>query len=73
MVTILDIFDKNPYSRIPNSTYKTMDNIRKEIALQVAKLERFKREENKLMIKCKKITEYVNELFYSNFHIVKLI
>jgi len=32
-VSILDIFDKNPYSRISNSSYKMMDGIRKEVAL----------------------------------------
>lgn len=33
MVSILDIFDKNPYCRIYNSQYKTFENIRKEVAL----------------------------------------
>ncbi len=38
--------------------------IRKEVAQQVAKLDRFKKEEVKLMTKCKKITEFISEMFY---------
>ncbi len=30
-ISILDLFDLNPASRIPNTTYQTLDNIRKEI------------------------------------------
>lgn len=44
-----------------------MDPIRKEVALQVAKLERFKKEEGKLATKCKKITDFINEYFYAGF------
>ena len=67
LVSILDIFDKNPYSRILNSSYKNMDIVRREVALQVSKLDRFKKEEGKLMTKCKKITDFINETFYNVF------
>jgi hypothetical protein len=41
VITILDLFNRNPFSRVANSQYKTMDAIRKEIVQQVGKLERF--------------------------------
>ena len=34
MISILDIYEKNPYSRIPNSNLKNIQNIRKETAIQ---------------------------------------
>ena len=48
LISILDIFDKNPYTRIPSSQFKTIDNLRKDVAFQVSKLERFRKEDNKL-------------------------
>jgi hypothetical protein len=44
----LDIFEKNPYSRILSSSFKTMPNLRKEVALQIVKLDRFRKEDGKL-------------------------
>lgn len=29
MVSILDVFDKNPYNRVYNSKYKSMDMLRR--------------------------------------------
>ena len=46
LVSILDIFEKNPYSRIPNTPYKSIDNIRKEIAMATTKIDRFRKEGN---------------------------
>lgn len=31
VISILDIFEKNPYNRIENSPYKSLDGIRKDI------------------------------------------
>ena len=31
LISILDLFNKNPYSRIPNSNYGDIENIRKEV------------------------------------------
>ncbi|KRX01295.1 hypothetical protein PPERSA_11742 [Pseudocohnilembus persalinus] len=67
LITILDMHQKNPYSRIPNSQYKDIDKIRKEIACQAAKLERFQKKEQKLSLKCKKISTYIHDQHYINF------
>jgi hypothetical protein len=32
LVSILDVVEKNPYSRIPNSEHKTLEAIRKSLA-----------------------------------------
>jgi hypothetical protein len=32
LVSILDVFDKNPYNRVYNSKYKTMDMLRRMTA-----------------------------------------
>jgi hypothetical protein len=32
MVSILDVFDKNPYNRVYNSKYKSMDMLRRMTA-----------------------------------------
>ena len=41
LITILDLFNKNPFSRIPNSAFKHIDAVRKDVADQVAKTDRF--------------------------------
>jgi hypothetical protein len=38
LVTILEVFGRNPFSRIGNSQYKNIDAVRKEIMQQVGKL-----------------------------------
>jgi hypothetical protein len=42
LVSILDIFEKNPYSRIPNTPYKTIESVRKETAFECARIDRFR-------------------------------
>ena len=44
LISILDVFEKNPYSRIPNTIYKNNEDIRKEIGKNLSKLERFRRD-----------------------------
>ncbi len=44
MISILDIFQKNPYTRVPNSNYKTMDQMRKQIGWECARTDRFRRD-----------------------------
>ena len=43
LVSILDLFEWNPISRIPHTEYKNLKNIRKEIASRVIRSERFKK------------------------------
>jgi hypothetical protein len=35
MVSILDVFDKNPYNRVYNSKYKSMDMLRRMTAFEI--------------------------------------
>ncbi len=32
LVSLLDVFDRNPYTRVFNSEYKTLDNLRKVLS-----------------------------------------
>lgn len=66
MVSILDIFSKNPCSRIPNTQYQTLENVRREIALRISKYNRFKKEVG-IRKKCNKIEDLVKEVFYDDF------
>ncbi|EAR85016.2 zinc carboxypeptidase family protein (macronuclear) [Tetrahymena thermophila SB210] len=66
LVTILDIFEKNPYSRIPNSSYKTIDNIRRSIGWDCARIERF-RKDPLAYKKARKFNEFIQEAFFSEF------
>ena len=67
MVSILDLFDKNPYSRIYNSSYKCMENLRREIGWETARTERFRREPGS-HARARKFSEFMNEYsFYSVF------
>ena len=43
LVSILDLFEWNPVSRIPHTEYKNIKSIRKEIAGEVIRSERFKK------------------------------
>ena len=56
LVSILDIFNKNPYSRISEQQMQLM---RREIAQNLAKMERFRKEEPKLFLKTKKVSEII--------------
>jgi hypothetical protein len=51
LITILDLFNRNPFSRVSNSQYKTIDAIRKEVMQQVGRLERFQGLEKTLIYK----------------------
>jgi cytosolic carboxypeptidase protein 5 len=42
VVSILDIFGKNPISRIPFTKYANINKIRQEVVYEVAKIERFR-------------------------------
>jgi hypothetical protein len=35
LVSILDVFDKNPYSRVYNSRYKSLDVLRRVTAFEI--------------------------------------
>jgi len=66
LVSILDIFEKNPCSRIPNTSYGTLDNIRTELASKTSKITRFRRDTT-VSRKCKRINELAKEVFYDDF------
>ncbi|KAL4490339.1 hypothetical protein ABPG72_004378 [Tetrahymena utriculariae] len=66
LVTILDIFEKNPYSRIPNSSYKNIDNIRRSIGWDCARIERFRKDPLSYK-KTRKFNEFIQEAFFSEF------
>lgn len=62
----MDIFDKNPYSRIQSSSWKSIENIRREIALKITHLDRFRREPNTFK-KFKNIQNLLQEEFFLYF------
>lgn len=70
-VTVLDIFDINPYSRLPNTQHKTLEGIRRETALQLSRNERFRKEDAKCQTKIKRINESIFESYYKQFKVVR--
>lgn len=71
-VTVLDIFDINPYSRLPNTQHKTLEGIRRETALQLSRNERFRKEDAKCQTKIKRINESIFESYYKQFKVRKV-
>jgi cytosolic carboxypeptidase protein 5 len=63
LVSILDIFEKNPYSRIPNTQQRSLDQIRKEVAQECARYDRF-RADPVAFKKIRVISEYIHENFF---------
>lgn len=67
MVTILDVFEKNPYSKVGQPpAFKTMENIRRETAFEVARNEKFRIEANS-MKKARAFNKTIQELFINEF------
>jgi len=66
MISILDIFEKNPYSRIPNTSYKNIGNLRKEVGIETSRTDRFRREPYS-MTKAKKFNEWIHEKYTNDF------
>ena len=42
MVSILDIFEKNPYSRIPHTNFKDISILRKKTGAEISHIDRFR-------------------------------
>jgi hypothetical protein len=64
LVSILDVVEKNPYSRIPNSEHKTLEALRRSLATELLQEEeRFKMLDLKAYQKTKSITRYIQEAF----------
>ena len=66
LVSILDIFEKNPCTRVGMIAGETLENFRKEIASKVIKIRRFWKEAH-VKRKCRTINETVKEIFYDEF------
>lgn len=66
LVSILDVFEKNPYSRIPNTQYKIIDVIRREIAWECAREDRF-RSDPYVYKKTRKYSEYIYDILFQKF------
>jgi hypothetical protein len=66
LVSILDIFEKNPCSRIGNTQFGNIETLRRELAKETSKINRFKRDIT-VGRKCKKINELAKEIFYDEF------
>ena len=66
LVSILDIFEKNPCTRLLNTQYTNLSALRKEIAGFLSRYTRFKRDAN-ISKKYRKIEESVKEIFYDYF------
>ena len=62
-ISILDVWNKNPYTRITNANEQ-----RKEIAEKQAKLDRFRKEQAGIKTKQKKIVELIETHCYDEWH-----
>lgn len=63
MITVLDIWNKNPYTRLDD-----LNAHRKEIAQRQAKLDRFRKQQAGIKTKQKRIVELIEEQFYGDWH-----
>jgi hypothetical protein len=69
LVSILDVFDKNPFSRVYTSSYKSMDMLRRITAFEVFhKDERFRMFEKYVYGKVRNINELIKEILKSKLH-----
>ena len=66
MVSILDIFEKNPVSRIPFTKYENINKIRSEVVYEVAKDDRYRSNGN-ILQKIEDLDNMVNKHFYKKF------
>jgi hypothetical protein len=73
LVSILDVFDKNPYNRIYNSHYKSMDMLRRLTAFEIFhNTERFRMFERFVYGKVKNINELIKEVLNEKLHYKQL-
>ena len=65
LVTVLDLFHLNPYTRISKSQYKSISNIRKAMATEVYNLnERFRLIDPNCPKKIRQMTNIIEENYY---------
>ena len=63
LVSILDVFDKNPYSRVNNSRYKSMEMLRRITAFEIFhSAERFRMFERSVFGKVKNINSLIQDI-----------
>lgn len=73
MVSILDVFDKNPYNRVYNSKYKSLDMLRRLTAFEIFhEAERFRMFERFVFGKVKNINELIRDVLNTKLHYKKL-
>lgn len=66
MVSLLDVFGRNPYSRVYNSRYKSMDMLRRVTAYEIFhSAERFRMFERSIFGKVKNINSLLQDTLYS--------
>lgn len=63
LISILDIFGKNPISRIPHTKYENLAAIRTSIASHITKYERFGKITN-IKTQIANINSYIDQVFY---------
>jgi len=66
VVSILDIFEKNPVSRIPFTKYENINKIRSEVVYEIAKYDRFGRNGN-ILQKIEDLHSMVDKHFNKKF------
>ena len=73
LVSILDVFDKNPYSRVYNSRYKSLDVLRRVTAFEIFhSAERFRMFERFIFGKVKNINVLIQEIMNNKIHYKQL-
>ncbi|KAL4471783.1 hypothetical protein ABPG72_008801 [Tetrahymena utriculariae] len=72
LISLLDVYEKNPYSRIANTSYSNIENIRKETAAEVARSDRIRQEDAQSYSKAKNIINLINESFFSKIEQMRI-
>ena len=65
LITILDLFHLNPYTRTNTSEYRSIGNIRKAVGVRVNNLaERFRMIDSNINKKMRELTKLLSENYY---------
>lgn len=68
LISLLDVFDKNPYSRIYNSEYKSLENLRKTLSIQIYQSsERFRIMDPNCLKKLRQTNDLIKDYYNDRF------
>jgi hypothetical protein len=68
VVSLLDVFDKNPYTRLYNSEYKNLENLRKSLSNSIYQnCERFRIMDPNCLKKLRQTNDLIKDYYNERF------